>query len=94
MLTGRRNGLARLRALSVFCCLTMPVGLMFCDFGEGEHVLSPIHRGITSWWRTFTALDVADVAKAQSVGEPIVVEAPRPLPKAPPPKFKEPGSIF
>ena len=33
-----------------------------------EHVFSELQRSLHTWWRAYTEMDVADVAKARSVG--------------------------
>ena len=95
-----RIGQGRLRALAVFSCFAVPFGFIFVDFGDEEHVFSPVRRTLLNWWRTYTTLDVLDVAKACSVGPPILdhvepVERPSAdAPKEPERKFKQPGGLI
>ena len=67
-----RAAMSRLRAANVFLVCTLPLSFMlFVDWGEKEHVFSPVQRAARGWWRTFTEMDVADVAKGLSVGRPV-----------------------
>lgn len=80
----------RMRALLVFSCVTIGFGCLLRDWGSEENLFSPVRRGLLGWWRTFTALDAADVAKARSVGPPIANAPPTSAPVAPAPKkFKD-----
>ena len=63
--------LGRLRVLKVLACATITTVLIFSDWGEGTHCFTPVRDGLTSWWRTFSQMDVADVAKGRSVGGPL-----------------------
>jgi hypothetical protein len=63
-----RAFLGRMRVLNVLLCTGMGAVLLCHDWGEKEHILSPLQRTARSWWGTFFAMDVADVRKAQSVG--------------------------
>mmetsp|Transcript_29645 Transcript_29645/g.76627 ORF Transcript_29645/g.76627 Transcript_29645/m.76627 type:complete len:127 (+) Transcript_29645:79-459(+) len=63
--------MGRMRVLKVLACAAIPAVLVFSDWGEGTHVFTPIRQSLTAWWRTFVQLDVADVAKGQSVGTPL-----------------------
>ena len=54
-------------AKAVLPFVLIPLVLGFDD--GSETVFSPMQRTFYSWWTTFTALDHADVQKAQSVGE-------------------------
>ena len=67
----------RMRVLNVLLCVGMGTTLIFMDWaGNSEHVFSPVRRVALTWWRNFNRLDVADVAKARSVGEPIPPRGP------------------
>ncbi len=63
--------LGRLRVLKVLACVTIPAVLIFSDWGEGTHCFTQVRDGLLSWWRTFSQMDEADVAKGRSVGAPL-----------------------
>ena len=63
--------MGRMRVLKVLACAAIPAVLIFADWGDSTHVFTPVRRGITAWWQTFVQMDVADVAKGRSVGEPL-----------------------
>jgi len=45
----------------------LPITVFCVDWGEEEHIFSGIRRPVHAWWQRYTELDVADVAKANSV---------------------------
>ena len=63
--------LGRMRVLQVLACTSISLVLVLSDWGGGEHVFSPLRRGLLAWWDRFREMDTADVAKARSVGAPI-----------------------
>ena len=91
-----RAWLGRGQAALILLTATTSLGcLMYPWEGESgkEHVFTPVRRGLAAWWEKFTALDVVDIAKAQSVGDPIVdarIAEPQPAaPAAVPKKFRD-----
>jgi hypothetical protein len=69
MLSKRFTGWARVASV-LSCAFLVPV-LVFSDYGEREHVFSPLQRSVRGWWTQFFKMDVADVAKGESVGAPV-----------------------
>ena len=63
-----KSFLGRLRVAKVLACAAIPAVLIFADWGEGSHCFDYVRDGLSGWWSTFTAMDVADVAKGRSVG--------------------------
>ena len=66
MLSKRFTGWARV-ATVLSCAFIAPL-LVFSDWGEHEHVFTPVQRSVRAWWDQFIQMDVADVAKGESVG--------------------------
>lgn len=63
-----RRFLGSMRVLNVILCVGMGAVLVSGDYGDQEHVFTPVQRGFRNWWQTFIEMDVHDVRKAQSVG--------------------------
>ena len=63
-----RTFVGRLRALKIFAAVTLPAAfLLLGDWGDNEHIFSPVQRAAFGWWSRFVEMDEMDVAKARSV---------------------------
>tara|TARA_B110001452_G_scaffold43613_1_gene33420 strand:+ start:1344 stop:1664 length:321 start_codon:yes stop_codon:yes gene_type:complete len=62
-----RIQMQRVQMLKVYAACLLPPFLLLLDYSAGETMMSPIKRSFYSWWCKFSAIDVADAAKARAV---------------------------